>query len=455
MTRWFPRVALAVLVVGLALHNLVMALLYGAGLRGSALDVVAAWKDVLLIAAIVAAFLAARAVSDNLSLTGRSALPLWADRLAALYGVLVVVYFLIPQSWLDGQATTRGEVLALRHHLLPVGAYLLGRLLTLDARWWRRLGWLILVTAFGVALWGLVDVYLVPLQTWRDSGVPGWFSDQLGFSYKCFGGLPENWIYNTGDETNPLRRLVSVLLSPLATAYLLVVALLWVAAKPPRRWALGLGVVAYVGLLWTHTRAALVALTLGLLVIALIRRRWEPAALGVASLVVAAVVIAAFPTIGPSTSYTATELQCLRDEAAKASSTAEGDGLAGDSSSRSHFRNLRDGLHTVLTHPQGFGLGNAGVTAARTTGKIKAGESTYTELGVDLGLAGMLVFAGWLGTLAWGLWRRSEWLAATVVAIAFVGIQTDVIGVPWIAVVVFALGGAAVGSRLPEETAGE
>ena len=41
-----------VLIVGLAFHNLVMALLWRAGLRGTALTVVAAWKDVLLLAAL-------------------------------------------------------------------------------------------------------------------------------------------------------------------------------------------------------------------------------------------------------------------------------------------------------------------------------------------------------------------------------------------------------------------
>ena len=48
MTASAPGVALLVLVVGLALHNLAMALLWDAGVRGTALDVVAAWKDVLL-----------------------------------------------------------------------------------------------------------------------------------------------------------------------------------------------------------------------------------------------------------------------------------------------------------------------------------------------------------------------------------------------------------------------
>ena len=100
-----------------------------------------------------------------------------------------------------------------------------------------------------VAGWGLIDVYLVPLQWWRDSGAPGWFQEQLGLEYACFGGLPENWIFNTGDESNPIRRLVSTFLSPLASAYFLVVVLLFIAAARRRRLTLAVGALAYVGLL--------------------------------------------------------------------------------------------------------------------------------------------------------------------------------------------------------------
>ena len=42
------RLALVVLVVGLALHNVAMAQLWDLGLRGTALDAAAAWKDALL-----------------------------------------------------------------------------------------------------------------------------------------------------------------------------------------------------------------------------------------------------------------------------------------------------------------------------------------------------------------------------------------------------------------------
>jgi O-antigen ligase/polysaccharide polymerase Wzy-like membrane protein len=434
VSRTFPGVALLVLVVGLALHNLAMALLWQAGVRDTALDVVAAWKDVLLAAALAVAFVAAARSLPRI---------VWADRLALAYGALVVVYWLIPQSWLGGEATERGQLYALRHHLLPVGAYLLGRLVVLDRTWWRRIALTLIAVAVTLTVWGLVDVYFVPLQWWRDSGVPGWFDEQLGLAYRCLSGLPENWILNT-DEESPIRRLVSTFLSPLATAYALVVTLLLLAAARPRRWCAAVGLVLYVGLLWTHTRAAFIALAAGLVVLAWLCRSWTPAALAAASLVASVAVVAVFPSIGPETTYTASELACLRENAA-AEGEASQDPLSGDeSSTSSHLNALWNGIEAVARHPWGYGLGNSGVSASRSGVDVKAGESTYTELGVDLGIAGLVAFTGWLVALVLALRRRSAWLTASVVAVAVLGLQTDVIGIPWLAVVVFALSGAAL-----------
>jgi hypothetical protein len=434
-----PWLALLVLTVALAFHNLAMALLWQAGVRGAALDVVAAWKEALLLAALAAALWGA----------GRLPLDHWADRLALLYAALVALYWALPQSWLGGAATERGELLALRHHLLPVAAYFLGRLLLLSGAQWRRIGGVLAALAAGLAVWGLFDVYAVPLDWWRDSGVPGWFGEQLGLTYRCLSGLPENWIFNTGDETNPIRRLVATFLSPLATAYLLVVALLFVAARRATPALVVAGALAYAGLLWTHTRAALLALVVGLVVLALSQRRRAPAVLAAGSLAVSGLFVWLYPDIGPSTTYTAAELACLRENAAERGSTGEAFS-AGEASTGSHLRNLRDGVETVLRHPWGYGLGNAGVTASRTGVEIKAGESTYTELGVDAGLAGAVAFVAWLAALVAALWRRSAWLAASVVAVAAIGVQTDVIGVHWVAVVLFALAGAALSSRATE-----
>ena len=54
-----PVLALYFFVVGLALHNAAMALLYGLGIRGGALTAIQAWKDVLLAVAIASVGVAA------------------------------------------------------------------------------------------------------------------------------------------------------------------------------------------------------------------------------------------------------------------------------------------------------------------------------------------------------------------------------------------------------------
>ncbi|MGH3133825.1 MAG: O-antigen ligase family protein [Gaiellaceae bacterium] len=439
------RVVLVALVVGLALHNAAMAQLWELGVRGNALDVVAAWKEVLLLAGLVAVAWKVR---------GLPAVTV-ADVLAASYAIVVVVYALIPQDALGGDATTRGELLALRHHLLPVAAYGLGRMLS---RWWREtdlLGGVLALTAAGVAVVGLLDLAFVTLQAWRGSGVPDWYREQLGLEYEGLSGLPENWVYNTGDEENPIRRLVSTFLSPLASAYALVVALVYVAGRPFRWWWGLLAVVLYAGLLYTHTRAALAALVVGLLVLALAQRRLAPVAYALVSVVVGGAFLVAYPTLGPSTSYTEEEIEFLRQNAERDPDDSSNPFSPGESSTESHLRNLRDGIEAVVEHPQGYGLGNAGVVAKRTGVEIRAGESTYIELGVDAGLAGAAAFVLWSLALLLALFRREAWLAAAFTAVLLLGLQTDVIGVHWLAVVVWAAAGLSVGQPVRRAPGGE
>jgi hypothetical protein len=139
--------------VGLVVHNVAMAQLWDLGVRGSALDAVAAWKEALLLVGLLL-------VAWNV----RRLPPVRvADVLALAYAVVIVVYWLLPQDLLGGEATERGELLALRHHLFPVAAYALGRL----AAWaWEergRMGALVVVSAVVVSVVGLVDLAFVSL----------------------------------------------------------------------------------------------------------------------------------------------------------------------------------------------------------------------------------------------------------------------------------------------------
>jgi hypothetical protein len=72
---------------------------------------------------------------------------------------------------------------------------------------------------------------------------------------------------------------------------------------------------------------------------------------------------------------------------------------------------------------------------------IKAGESTYTELGVDAGLVGGLLFVVWSLVVLVRLSRTTAWLTAAFVAMLALGLQTDIIGVPWVVYVLWPLAG--------------
>jgi hypothetical protein len=125
-----------------------------------------------------------------------------------------------------------------------------------------------------------------------------------------------------------------------------------------------------------------------------------------------------------------------------------------EASTTEHWQALREGVRTAVHHPWGFGLGNSGVTAVRTHVKVKAGESTYTELGVELGLLGALAFIAWSLSLLRVTLVRRPWLGAAFAAVLFLGLQTDVIGVPWIAVTVWALAGDSASSSSREGSRG-
>jgi hypothetical protein len=428
-----PVVALYVFVVGLALHNAAMDALFAGGVHGHALTAIQAWKDVLLLVGL------ARVAFDVQRSRKLPFRPLLPDVLALAFAAIVLLYALIPQDALDGQATHKAIAYALRHDLTGVGAYFLGRAVVPRR---RDVRWLVLAVAAAVAAWGLVDVYAIHLDWWRHNGTVGYFKNQLGYDYgRGLSGLPDNFVYNNGNEQELTRRLVSTFLSPLGSAYLFLVALL---LAPRTRLAIPLVALAAAGLLWTHTRAAILALAVGFTILAAVSRRAWPLAVGVATLAVGFAFLAIFTDVGPRTHFTPPELTVQRAHARETGPTTL------EPSAESHWTNVRDGIRTVVHHPQGYGLGNAGEVAFREGVPLKAGESNYTELGVETGLVGALLFIAWNLALLVSLARaRRAELAAMLAAVLVIAIQTDAYGIPWLAYCVWWLAGSGL-RREPE-----
>ena len=436
-----PVLALFAFVVGLAGHNAVLAALYAAGLRGGALTAVQAWKEILL--AVAFGRVGLEAVRAR-RLPFRPGLPEW---LGLSFAALCVVYALVPQSALGGSASRHAVALAFRHDVVPVAAFLLFRAVAPTREELRRLAWTLLASAAAVAVAGIVDVYAVPIGWWRTNGVVDYFHKQLGYDYHGTGGLPENFVYNTGSEDHFLRRLVSTFLSPLAAGYMMVVALL---LAPRRRLAAPLAALAFAGLLFTFSRSSLLALAGGLVVLAAVTRRAWPLAAAVVVVAVAVGWAHVFPKLGPTGHWTTADLVVQRAHAHATGGAVSGSATsANEPSIHSHLVNLKEGLRSVVRHPQGYGLGNAGQTASRTGTALKAGESNYTELGAELGLLGMLLWIAWNLSILVALWRSGAALMASAfAAILALAIQTDVIGDPWVAYCAWGLAGAVLGMRL-------
>jgi hypothetical protein len=438
-----PLLELYIFIVGLAVHNLAMSLLYGIGVRGVGLDVIQAWKETLLAVAI--ARLAHDALRDR-RLTFHFGT---IDALAVAFALLACVYALV------GDASVHAVGLGLRHVWVPVAAYLLGRAVVVTRADLRSLVWTLLGAAAFVAIFGLVDNFLVPVEWWRDSGAVGYYRDELGFDYHGPGGLPDNWAFNAGAEEGVYRRLVSTFVSPLGTAFMLVVALLFALAAPVRWPRALLASFCFVALLFTLSRSSLLVLAGALLVLALARRRWWPAAAAVGVVAVSFLFVSLYQSLAPETHFFRADLPFQEQRAREQGDVAGGLADPAEPSIASHLTALREGLDNVAHHPQGHGLGTAGATAVRSGETPVAGESNYTEIGAELGVLGLALFLAWNLGLLWRLLRRARWaaepewrwtaaaVAASLAAVLALAVQTDVYGVPWLAYCLWWLAGAA------------
>lgn len=442
-----PIYALYGLAVGLVLHNTVFMLLFAAGARGWQLTAAQSWKEILLAVAFVSVYRRGRL----------SFRPGPVDAAALLFALVVVLYAVIPQDVLGGQAGARAELYGTRHFLIAVAAYLVGRGLAPGLAELRRLALVILGAAAVAAVAGIAEEYLVSVQSWRSLGAPKYFHQQLDYP-RTFGPgeLPENFVLNTSEGV--YRRLVSFFLSPLGSAHLFVVALCLAAAGvfARRRLVAAGAALAFAGLLFSFTRSALVALAAGLVLLAAVERRAVVAGLGVVVLAATIGFAALFTSIAPRTHFLKSDLAAQRALNAKAHGRGPGANplhstvTFSESSEGEHWSELEHGARNLLDHPQGYGVGNSGSTARRFGVPPRAGESFYLEVGADTGIAGLALWVAFSVLVLQGLFvrARAEPLAAGLFAAAAVlsamALISDVWGSPWAAYLVWALSGAAL-----------
>ena len=100
---------------------------------------------------------------------------------------------------------------------------------------------------------------------------------------------------------------------------------------------------------------------------------WWPAGAAVFTVAVGFAFASVFHDIAPRTHWFKTDLPYQEAQAKQKGPLPTDSGLKGtvtigEPSIRSHWESLKAGIHTVVHHPQGYGLGNSGTTAQRFDG---------------------------------------------------------------------------------------
>ena len=415
-----PFLGLAVLVAGMAVHNVALMAMLRFGTPSLLISAVQVWKevDIALLAGVA---------SWRWWQAGRRWPRLnWIDWLAVGFSLVLAVYLVLPNGVTGSSSSPTGRLLAFRVDATLVALYFLGRVHAPASLFQeRRALWIIAGSAALVGFAGLFELWFLPTAVWIDWGVIT-YTHHLGFAYHGPAGLPENF-FLTFPNGLLLRRMVSTYISPLGIAYtallvLPIATILVVQRGRAAGWAWVLAAGLLIGLAFSVTRLALVAAGFEVVLVALLLRR--RAAVGMVVAVAGALIVGLvlYPLVGPlikpptltsvraPAGYAALSavarsagisLNFGADAENKSLPSSNGGGeaiiSAQDASVAEHLRQLAIDSRIVAARPLGNGLGSS---VGRFNNGGTLGESAllaiYGELGV---LGGLLFTALYLGAL--------------------------------------------------------
>ena len=438
-----PALFIGVIIIWFALQRIVVALL-APDISADLVRLLLTYKEgfYLILVTVGAITVAVR------HLRGERAIPALfaADVVAiAFLGWLAVVFISDPH-------TSTPELTYLRRFAAPLLLYAGGRLLIARTEQVVDSMRMFVAIAVGVAVFGLVERFILDISFWRDTVDATTFYGKQVES----GLLPQNWtvIYRGVPDgifialplQEPVRRLVSTYLEPTTLSGLLALALLLIVFVPDLAWnrggpllksaiaaaivALGIAAMATLSRGGLVTFVAATAFVLGLRWIR--RPGWTvsvPLPFLLAPLLVLMGLGAAvtsfdnLPAAGTVRDALATRaVSGLSDEPASAggpqppSADSAGPlqeigvhppGSTADAASK-HLRGLTSGLEEMLTKPLGRGLGSTGNWSG-TPGSTN--ESTLGVISAQLGIIGFVLYCAFFVAVIAGLvaaaWNRS------------------------------------------------
>jgi hypothetical protein len=431
--RW-PHRSLIALIVLLPFQGFILAKLSGWGVPSSIVRHLGAWKETLALGVVLAG-------ARNFIASGRRADAL--DRLGLGFVAIALVYLAVQHTILpSAPSSSSTRLLGFRQDAGFVLLLLGARHAPLPPGFLRRAG----TAAFVVA----AIVACIAIFSELDSS--GWNHfvvrtvQYTRYEQAVLHTKPVNFYdIRTYGSVGGIRilRAGSVFLNPLTLGFYLVLGFALGLERIARGQSRFLGLASLLaitaGILLTQTRSAIV----GALVVALVAlqpssgrsRHWR-VQLG---LILAAIAIMAVPTAlatGLSQRVTTT---------------------TGYSDNAGHVTSFGKGVETVAQNPLGLGLGTSagvGQRSASQVSNVVVPEDTYLQMGVELGIVGMLLFIALTVALVAKLRavaRRHPHYVVAAMAAAAAGISVGAFVLqPWtdfsVAWTVWGLAGVALGA---------
>ncbi len=352
----------------LPFHTVLMAWLFGGlGMPARLVRVVAAWKEALVAALVVA-------VAFRLALGRSRRSPVYAlDLPVAGLIFLGLAYLLGGYAWFGLDVPIGARLYGLRDLVFFSLLYFVGRTTPDVVRDHRVLKALFLVGVITSFVAALERLFVTP-QMLVLLGTADYFRDFLGGTVWTAGnpyGLPANYWTMIGGQL--VQRAGSTYLTSqgFAIPFLVIMpaATVWLLARKRTPFAWLSYALLWAGLLLTVTRMTIVACLLQALIIAGTRRRWGIIASTVAACAVAfSSALLMFPSLANFIGETLTWQSA---------------------SSLAHVDDWVTGLENTLRYPLGAGLGVADQAAARSGLVALAADNQYLTYAVQLGVFGL------------------------------------------------------------------
>lgn len=366
-----PDLALLALIVLLPFQGFVLSKLYAWGVPAEVVRPLAGWKEALALGVVVAGvhgFRAARRSLDAL------------DWLAIGFIGVAAAYALAPGLFAPDAPTDPSiRSLAFRQSAGFVILFVAARHARLPATFLARAMRVAFAVATAIAAIAIYEYFFS--DAWNDFVVEtiqyGHYQVQVlnvfpanALDYRVYGHI-------AGEE---IIRVGSVFLGPIALGFYLLIGF-GIGVERVLRGGARPAVVASLfaigaALLLSQTRSALI----GALLIAALAFRFAPGRRGGRRIQFAFVLLIGLLVALPAASSTG-----LAD---RASTTASSD----DPNATDHLEALRDGVESLVDHPLGEGLGTSAGIGQRFQQVAVISESTYLQVGNEIGIPAMAIF---------------------------------------------------------------